>query len=517
MGWRARCGLTTYRRATRVGCKPQIRGLPPPYQRSLKFLTGGDKLHIQRDLSMAEPTITCPSCQAEIKLTDSLAAPLIASMKAEFSRQLATKDAAVAKREAAIKEQEEALSIAQATVDAQVGERLAVERTRLEAEVAARDKGLREREDALSKARSAVDTEIAERLKVERLQIAETAARNARLAVSTDLEDKAREIAELNGVLKERESKLAEAQQAQAEVVRKQRELEDAKRELDLTIEKRVGESLGTIRDQARKEAEDQLRLKVSEKEQTIASMQKQIEELRKRAEQGSQQLQGEVQELELELLLGAAFPKDLIEPVPKGEHGGDVLQRIIGPLNQPCGTILWESKRTKNWSDSWLPKLRDDQRDAKAEVAALLSHALPDGVDHFDRIDGVWVAHPRVVIPMAMVLRQLIIDVSMARQAGEGQQTKMEMVYEYLTGPRFRHRVEAIVEAFTSMQEDLDRERKVIIKQWAKREEQIRRVVEATMGMYGDFQGIAGKTMQEIEGLGLAVLEDKNVPDHTP
>jgi hypothetical protein len=194
---------------------------------------------------------------------------------------------------------------------------------------------------------------------------------------------------------------------------------------------------------------------------------------------------------------------------VPKGEFGGDVLQRVFGPLNQPCGTILWESKRTKNWSDGWLPKLREDQRAAKAEIAVIISQALPKEIDTFDLVDGIWVAHPKVAIPVAISLRHTLIEASTARQASEGQQTKMEMVYGYLTGPRFRQRVQAIAEAFSSMKEDLDREKKAITRQWAKREEQIDRVMQATVGMYGDLQGIAGKTLQEIEGLEIQGMLD--------
>ena len=302
--------------------------------------------------------------------------------------------------------------------------------------------------------------------------------------------------------LKQNNAKLADAQKAQAELIRKQRELDDAKRELDLTIEKRVQADLTSERDKAKKEAEEELKLKVMEKDQTITAMQRQIEDLKRRAEQGSQQLQGEVQEMELEALLAAKFPRDTIQPVPKGEFGGDVLQRVMGPLNQSCGTILWECKRTKNWSDGWLPKLREDQRTAKAEIAVIVSQALPKDVETFGFIDGVWIADPKVALPVALSLRQTLIEVASARQAAEGQQTKMEMVYGYLTGPRFRQRIQAIVEAFSSMREDLDREKKAITRQWAKREEQIDRVMNATVGMYGDLQGIAGKTLQEIEGL---------------
>jgi len=344
-------------------------------------------------------------------------------------------------------------------------------------------------------------------LKAERTRIIAEESKKAKLASATELENKARDLADLQERFKAHDAKLAEAQKAQVALIKKQRELDDARRELELTVEKRVQEGLDATRQQAKKEAEAEQKLKVLEKEQTIAAMQKQIEDLKRRAEQGSQQLQGEVQELELENLLRTKFPFDAIEPVPKGEFGGDILHRVIGTGGQRGGTILWEFKRTKNWNDAWLVKLRGDQRTAKAEIAVIVSQALPKGIETFEQVDGVWVTHPRAALPVAAILRQSLLEISLARQASEGQQTKTEMIYQYLTGPRFRQRVEAIVEAFSTMQEDLDKERKAIMKQWAKREAQIERVMGATVGMYGDLQGIAGKSLQEIEGLELKAL----------
>ena len=421
---------------------------------------------------MTEPTIICPNCKTEIRLTESLAAPLIAATRQQFERQLAQKDDDIAKREQGIRDKEKQIAEARRNLDEQVADQVAAQ------------------------------------LKAETARVISEESRKAKLASAAELETKARELTELQELLESRDEKLAEAQKAQAELIKKQRELDDAKRELELTVERRVQDGLTEVRAQARREAEEGLKLKVLEKDQTIASMQQKIEELKQKAEQGSQQLQGEVQELELESLLRAKFPFDTIEPVPKGEFGGDALQRVVSPGGQSSGTILWESKRTKNWSDGWLAKLRDDQRTAKAEIAVLVSQVLPKGVEAFDVVDGIWVTSPRAALPVATVLRHTLLQVSMARQVSEGQQTKTEMVYQYLTGPRFRHRVEAIVEAFSSMQEDLDKERKAIMKQWAKREEQIERVMGATVGMYGDLQGIAGKSLQEIEGLELPALE---------
>ena len=188
-------------------------------------------------------------------------------------------------------------------------------------------------------------------------------------------------------------------------------------------------------------------------------------------------------------------------------QFGGDVLQRVFSSGGQACGTILWEAKRTKNWSDGWLAKLRGDQRAAKAELAVIVSKVLPVGVETFEFIDGVWVTSTACALPVAMALRQSLMELAAVRQTGEGQQTKMGMVYDYLTGPHFRQRAGAIVEAFTSMQEDLNTEKKAITKQWAKRESQIERVMQATVGMYGDLQGIAGKSLKEIEGLDAKML----------
>ena len=417
---------------------------------------------------MTEPTITCPNCGTEIKLTESLAAPLIKATRKQFEEKIAEKEADVAKREGQIRAQRKSLEDAQ----------------------------------------EAIDEQVAEKLKSELGVVAKEEARKAKLAVAADLEAKAKDVADLQEILQKRDQKLAEAQKAQADVLVKQRELDDEKRELDLTIEKRVQASVEEVRSKAKKEVEDELKLKVSEKEEQIASMQRKIEDLKQKAEQGSQQLQGEVMELELENTLRTKFPFDSIEPVAKGEFGGDVVQRVVSPSGLACGSILWELKRTKNWSDAWLAKLRGDQRAAKAELCLLVSQALPKGVESFEQIDGVWIAGPKYALPLAVALRQSLIEVANSKLSQEGQQTKAELVYEYLTGPRFRHRIEAIVEKFSDMQEDLNREKKAMTRLWAKRDAQIQAVIESTVGMYGDLQGIAGRAFEEIEGLEIPLLE---------
>lgn len=415
-----------------------------------------------------EPILRCPNCNHEIPLTESLAAPLLAETRQRFQEQLASKDAEVSRK---------------------------IEALRLEREHLARD-------------REQVEEQVSSRLATERSQLIAAEAKKAREAAAADLLAKETEAIELRRSLEVNNAKLAEAQQQQAEVMRRQRALDEEKRELDLTVEKRVQASIDQIQIKARQDADEAARLRVAEKDQTIESMARTIEELKRKAEQGSQQSQGEVLEIELEALLRARFPADLVEPVSKGELGADVVQQVNGSIGLAAGIILWESKRTKAWSDGWLAKLRDDQRRCGADVALIISQALPKHIEHFDLVDGVWVAHPRYALPVAVALRQTLIEVSGSRLAQQGQQTKMEQVYQYLTGIKFRQRVEAVVEKFNDMREDLDKERKFMGRQWAKRETQILSVIESTVGMVGDLQAIAGKAMPEIPSLDMPLLE---------
>lgn len=400
---------------------------------------------------MADPTIACPHCSGEIRLTESLAAPLIAAERQTVARERA----------------------------------------------------------ALAEARAGVEAEIATRLAALRTSVSATAAAEARAEAGAALKAEADRAAALTEALRQRDAKLAEAQAAQADALRRTRDLDEARRELELTVEKRVGAALAAVRDKARGEAEEALQLKVLERETQIAAMARQIEELRRRSEQGSQQLQGEVLELRLEEMLRSRFPGDLVEPVAKGVCGADVLQRVTGGAGMPCGTIVWETKRTQHWTDGWLPKFREDQRATGAEIAVLVSQALPKGVERFAQVDGVWVSDWASALLLAVALRQTLVEVHAARLRREGEGTKMERVYDYLTGPRFRHRVEAIVERFSEMSADLDRERKAMTRLWARREMQIQGVIESTVGLYGDLQGIAGTAMATIEGLELPLLEE--------
>jgi hypothetical protein len=411
---------------------------------------------------MDDPMVTCPKCGEAFKLTDSLAAPIIEATRERFRQHLQNEIAKVEARDAALKQREQEVASKSDQLERQIEDRLAAERTKIAVEE----------------------------------------AKKARLLLQTDLNETALQINTLKEALAARDEKLRQAQQAQAELVKKERELEDAKREVELTVQRRVSEMIATEREQAKQQAEESLQLKLRGKEEQIASMQRKIEELQKKAEQGSQQLQGEVLELELEDTLRQYFPTDKIEPVGKGELGADLVQTVVTPGGTVAGTIIWEIKNTRNWSDGWLPKLRNDKREINADEALMVSNALPKGVLTFDFKDGVWVTGPNCVLPVAAALREKIICVAGAKRTSEGQSTKMERLYDYLTGTGFRDRVEAVLEQFSEMEKDLSRERRFMERQWAKRGQQIHGVIGSTAGLHGDLEGIVGQSMLEIEGL---------------
>jgi hypothetical protein len=415
-----------------------------------------------------ESFIVCPKCSHEIALTESLAAPLLEAERQRNREQSEAKEA---------------------------GYRQRAEEIRL-------------KEEAVDRARTAMDDEVARRLREGSSRIRAEEQKKALEAAAAELQVSRTHLAEMQETLKRADAKVAEARQAQAQALKKERELDEQKREFDLLVEKRVSATQADIHLKARRQVEDELKARVSQKDAQIESMGKTIEELKRKAAQGSQQIQGEAMEVELEALLRTNFPLDQVEAVGKGELGGDILQRVNGQFGPPAGTILWEFKSTRNWNDAWLTKLREDQRSAKADVALIVSHALPKDVETFGLIDGVWIAHPRCAIPVAVALRHSLVELSSLRGAKVGQQTKMEQIYQYLIGPRFRQRIEGIVEKFEDLKLDLDKERKFMNRVWAKREGQIQGVIEVTVGMYGDLQGIAGVALPEIPSLDVPLLD---------
>jgi hypothetical protein len=338
-------------------------------------------------------------------------------------------------------------------------------------------------------------------------QLTEGIRKEVEASLLQDAEKKAREsvgveLKDVRTELAEKTRKLDEAQRAELELRKRERKLEDDKKELELSVERRIGEERKVLQEKAAAQAVEDQRLKSAEKDKRIQDLTSQLESALRKAEQGSQQLQGEVQEIELESVLKEAFPLDGISAVPKGIHGGDVVQKVFTRTGALCGSILWESKRTKAWSDGWLDKLKEDQRAGKCDLAAIVTETLPRDIQSFGQKEQVWVTGRSLVVPVAAALRLQLIQVAFARTAAEHKDRKIEVLYAYLTGPEFRQRVEAVVENFIHMRSALEQEKRATRLRWAKQEKHLDLAMQAVVGMHGDLQGLAGSAIQSIPAL---------------
>ncbi len=411
---------------------------------------------------MADQNINCPKCGFTIPLTEALSNQIKEGVRKEFEEK-------ARERELELKKKED--------------------------EIIKKGREIEEEKKAL-------DDIVASKLGLERLKLTEEAQRKANQSVEMELKDLRDESAQ-------KERQISDFRRNELELRREKRELEEQKKAQELEIARKLDAERERIRRETLEIFTEEHRLKDSEKDKKIADLLRNLDDAKKRAEQGSQQAQGEVLELEIEALLKAKFPIDLIEPVPKGIRGADIIQKVFTKSGQPCGSIVWESKRTKAWSDDWIAKLKEDQREVKAEIAVLVTEALPKGVTGFTQIEGVWVTGISLACSLAEALRAGLIQEALTRLSATGKGEKMEAVYSYLSGPEFRHKIEGIVEAFKAMREDLDSEKRAIVKIWAKREKQIEKVVMNTVKMYGDMQGIIGASLPEIKSLELGTGED--------
>jgi hypothetical protein len=317
-------------------------------------------------------------------------------------------------------------------------------------------------------------------------------------------EQSQQELTFLQQQLGQAQQKLRQAQDSELVLRKEKAAFEERGRELDLEVARRVDVETRKLEESIRRVASEEQSLKLREKDKQIEDLKRLLDEARRKSEQGSQERQGEVLELDLQAALERQFPHDLIQPVPKGARGADLIQEVRNGALQPCGSIIWETKNTRHWQPAWLGKLKEDQRGARANLAVLVSVALPEQFGEFGQVDGVWVASLRAWPALALALREQLIQVAFAHAASSGKQEKMEFLYRYLAGDQFRQRVQGIVEAFTEMQDQVARERRAMEKLWREREKQIERVVTNTVGMYGEMRGIVGTTMPDIPELTL-------------
>ena len=318
-------------------------------------------------------------------------------------------------------------------------------------------------------------------------------------------------LAALQEQLSEQGKQLDEARKLELAMRKRERELVRQQEEFELTLARKLDQERAGLIAEAQKRITDEHRLKDAEKERQLADMRRQIEDLKRKAEQGSQQLQGEAGEGELETTLRTTFPGDEVNPVGQGIRGADIHQVVVDSRGARVGAILWECKNAKNWSEGWIAKLKADQRTLKADIAVLVTASLPKGCTRFILNEGVLVTDFACAGPVAGVLRAHILQLAQARSAAANKGDKLELLYRYLSGIEFRQRVEAIVEAFEKMREDLDQERRAAERQWAKRTKQIESVTYNISGMYGDLQGLV-PALPSISRLELPAAEVEGV-----
>lgn len=344
----------------------------------------------------------------------------------------------------------------------------------------------------------------AHKIELEKAKLDAVAASQKKL--TEQFEEQTRRIAEDAKEEKLRNTQLLE------QVTQLTKDLRDTKREKDeakLEMQKQLALEEEKIRQDAGKKAEEESALKMAAKDKQLTDTLKELEDARRKLTQGSQQLQGEVFEEEFEQLLASHYPHDKITPVGKGIRGGDIIQEVWDSTGNYAGKILWELKNTKTWSELWVDKLKGDKREINADEAIIITEAMPSGVKSAGFYKGVWVTEKNFVLPLADSIRVKLIQLVMIKNSQLGKDAKMESLYAYLTGSEFKNRIEAIVEAFGSMQQEVEKEKRYFANKWARDEKNIRQVIDSTYGMHGDLRGILSSSVPQIAGLDMTLIED--------
>lgn len=442
---------------------------------------------------MIAQAIKCPECGHEFELTEALSKKFDDAAANKYRELYRTniKEAEKKAKDSARKEAEEKYSGQIESLSSQVKEY-----AKIKGELSKREKELNEKQEA-------IDTKVAE-LVTEKLAESEKKIRDSvKKESSLELTDLQSQVVEL-------QNKLTVAESQELDLRKKQRKLEADQKAFELQKEREIDAVKADIFQKAKTESDSEYKLKIRDKDLKLDQLTKTVEELNKKLEQGSQQLHGESQELELEEFLKVQFPLDVISPVPKGVKGADLIQIVKNSFGQECGTIIWESKRTKNWSNDWVPKLKEDQRSAKANVAVIISQVVPENINNFGLIDNVWVGNYSSTLGIATALRDQLIQIYQLRQSEVGKNQKMEAMYSYLTSHEFAQRIAAILEAFEAMQKQVNDERKAFEKQWSAREKMLKQVIKSTSGLHGDLKGLIGASLPDIKALAMPELEQE-------
>ncbi len=420
--------------------------------------------------------IKCPNCATHVNVEDVLSADVEQKLKQQYEKQL------------------------QQTLSKLDGEK----------------KKLEEEQRIFEEKKKRENELFQQKLQQERLKLEADIQQQVRKTMAADYEN---ELRLLKQNMQENEQRLKEARQKEYEFLKKEQELKNKEQELEIQLQKKLLEERNVLTQQIRKEEADRILLKETEYQLKLRELEKQLEdqrklaeEMKRKAEQGSMQLQGEVQELLLEELLKDHFPYDTISEVGKGVEGADCMQTVRNHIGTECGKIIFESKRTKAFNNNWIEKLKADMRSKQADVAILVTQVYPKEMTCFGERDGVWICSFSEVVALTNALRHTIIRIAEAKKAEENKGEKMQMLYSYLTGTEFRQQIETIVEGFLSMKNSISKERIQMEKMWKEREKQLEKVLLSTSGMYGSIKGIAGASIGEIPLLEDGIEEEEEV-----
>jgi hypothetical protein len=334
---------------------------------------------------------------------------------------------------------------------------------------------------------------LADKLRLARQQLEQEAIKKASGEMQLQMEL-------LNKELREKSEKLKESQAKELELMYKEKQMLEKEATFNLELEKQLLERQKEIEDKVKKIESERSEMKIKELEKKLNDQIEMAETMRRKAEQGSMQLQGEVLELALEELLRATFPFDTVEEVAKGVKGADCIHHVRNHLAQPCGKIIYESKRTKAFSNDWIDKLKTDMRSQQADVAILVTETLPRDMDSFGFKDGVWICRFSDIKALSYVLRDSLIKINTAVVSQENKSDKAHLIYNYVTGTEFRQNIEAILEGWLALKDGITRERIQMEKIWKEREKQIDKTLTNTAQFYGSIKGIAGNAVGEIK-----------------
>ncbi|WQW66816.1 DUF2130 domain-containing protein [Helicobacter pylori] len=421
---------------------------------------------------MQENQITCPKCQTLIDVNEALYKQIEQENQNKFLAQ-------------------------QKAFEKEVNEKRAQYQSYFKA-LEQKEEALKERaKEQKAKFDEAVKQASALALQDERAKIIEEARKNAFLEQQKGLELLQKE-------LDEKSKQVQELHQKEAEIERLKRENNEAESRLKAENEKKLNEKLDLEREKIEKALHEKNELKFKQQEEQLEMLRNELKNAQRKAELSSQQFQGEVQELAIEEFLRQKFPLDSIEEIKKGQRGGDCIQVVHTREFQNCGKIYYESKRTKEFQKAWVEKLKSDMREIGADMGVIVSEALPKEMERMGLFEGVWVCSFEEFKGLSAVLREGVIQVSLAKKSQENKGDKVNLLYHYLTSSEFSMQVNAIIEGFEQLRADLESEKRAMARIWKSREKQIDKVFEGTINMYGSIKGIAGNAIGQVKALEL-------------